>query len=294
MRLDDPPRHLAILGGGYIAAELAEVFAAAGSAVTIVEKEEHLLGPQDATVAERFTELVRSRYDLRLGRELTRVGGRPGALRLTLDDGSTVDGDMLLVAVGRTPNSDRLDLEAGGVATHDDGRVIVDRYQRTSVEGVFALGGHQLAGSPQWSVGRSGSLQGVPGGGVVVGYTRWCLNVMSRHIRRRPGGFYGVATPNVPAAPPEVVHMTSPATAAPSSTGIRRIVAASLIGSTIEWYDNSSGISFCDSSGIELFLRLHQRCRGGGTQLLLCGVPPLLVKSVQVHGVDRGLPLAVT
>ncbi|MER7730067.1 mycothione reductase [Streptomyces erythrochromogenes] len=140
MRLDDPPRRPAILGGGYIAAELAEVFAAAGSAVTIVEKEKHLLGPQDETVAERFTELVRSRYDLRLGRELTRVGGRPGALRLTLDDGSTVDADMLLVAVGRTPNSDRLDLGAGGVATQDDGRVVVDRYQRTSAAGVFALG----------------------------------------------------------------------------------------------------------------------------------------------------------
>lgn len=140
MRIDAPPRRLAILGGGYIAAELAEVFAQTGCAVTLVEKEERLLGPQDETVAERFTELVRSRYDLRLGRELTGVGGRPGALRLSLDDGSTIDADMLLVAVGRTPNSDRLNLGAAGIATHDDGRVRVDRYQRTTAEGVFALG----------------------------------------------------------------------------------------------------------------------------------------------------------
>ncbi len=140
MRIDAPPRHLAILGGGYIAAELADVFSETGSSVTIVEKEEHLLGPQDETVRERFTELVRSRYDLRLGRELTAVGGRPGALRLTLDDGSTVAADMLLVAVGRIPNSDRLDLEAAGIATHDDSRVIVDQHQRTTAEGVFALG----------------------------------------------------------------------------------------------------------------------------------------------------------
>ncbi|MFG2340485.1 mycothione reductase [Streptomyces yangpuensis] len=140
MRLDDPPRRLAILGGGYIAAELAEVFAATGSAVTIVEKEQDLLGPQDETVAQRFTQLVRSRYDLRLGRELTAVGGRPGALRLTLDDGSTAEADMLLVAAGRIPNSDRLNLRAAGIATHDDGRVIVDSHQRTSAEGVFALG----------------------------------------------------------------------------------------------------------------------------------------------------------
>ncbi|MFB6483252.1 mycothione reductase [Streptomyces virginiae] len=140
MRIDAPPRHLAILGGGYIAAELADVFAETGSSVTIVEKEEHLLGEQDETVRERFTDLVRSRYELRLSRELTAVGGRPGALRLTLDDGTTVESDMLLVAVGRLPNSDRLNLRAAGIATHDDGRVIVDRHQRTTAEGVFALG----------------------------------------------------------------------------------------------------------------------------------------------------------
>ncbi|WP_407835366.1 mycothione reductase [Streptomyces sp. DSM 116496] len=140
MRIDAPPRRLAVLGGGYIAAELAEVFAAAGSSVVIVEKEERLLGPQDETVAERFTELVRSRYDLRLGREVTAVSGRPGELLLTLDDGSTIEADMLLVAVGRVPNSDRLHLEAAGIATHDDGRVLVDAHQRTTVEGVFALG----------------------------------------------------------------------------------------------------------------------------------------------------------
>ncbi|MCY0928930.1 FAD-dependent oxidoreductase [Streptomyces sp. H27-H1] len=90
MRIDAPPRRLTILGGGYIAVELAEVFAAAGSSVTVVEKEDRLLGPLDETIAERFTELAASRHDLRLGRELTAVGGRPGALRLTLDDGSTV------------------------------------------------------------------------------------------------------------------------------------------------------------------------------------------------------------
>ncbi|WP_328966831.1 mycothione reductase [Streptomyces sp. NBC_00239] len=143
MRTDAPPRRLAVLGGGYIAAELAEVFAAAGSDVVIVEKEERLLGPVDETVAERFTELARSRYDLRLGREVTgvtAVAGRPGVLRLTLDDASTVEADMLLVAAGRVPNSDRLNLDAAGVDTREDGRIVVDAHQRTTAEGVFALG----------------------------------------------------------------------------------------------------------------------------------------------------------
>lgn len=116
MRIDAPPGRLAVLGGGYIAAELAEVFHATGTEITVVETEPYLLGPQDETVAERFTDLARARYDLRLGRELTAAGGEAGALTLTLDDGSTFEADMLLVAAGRIPNGDRLELGAAASA----------------------------------------------------------------------------------------------------------------------------------------------------------------------------------
>jgi mycothione reductase len=58
---------------------------------------------------------------------------------LTLDDGSTVEADMLLVAMGRQPNGDRMNLTAGGIDTDDDGRIVVDDFCRTSSEGVFAL-----------------------------------------------------------------------------------------------------------------------------------------------------------
>lgn len=61
-------------------------------------------------------------------------------MTLTLDDGSTVEADMLLVAAGRIPNGDRLDLGAAGIRTHDDGRIVVDEHQHTTAEGVFALG----------------------------------------------------------------------------------------------------------------------------------------------------------
>ncbi|MFE4632888.1 FAD-dependent oxidoreductase [Streptomyces sp. NPDC056773] len=108
--------------------------------MAIVEKEERLLSTLDETVSERFTELARSRYDRGLGREVTAVGGRPGALLLTLDDASKVEADMLLVATGRVPNSDRLNLAAAGIDTRDDGRIVVDAHQHTTVEGVFALG----------------------------------------------------------------------------------------------------------------------------------------------------------
>ncbi|TDU86555.1 mycothione reductase [Kribbella voronezhensis] len=140
MRIDTPPRRLAILGGGYIAAELAEVFAAAGSEIVIVEQAGRLLGPQDEAVAAAFTELAGERFELRLGRELKKLEGEPGALRLVLDDGAVVEADSLLVVAGRTPNSDRLDLGKAGIKTYDDGRVVVDEYQRTDADGIYALG----------------------------------------------------------------------------------------------------------------------------------------------------------
>jgi mycothione reductase len=141
MRIDVAPRRLAILGGGYIAAELAHVFSAAGSEITIIEKSDLLLGgPQDEEIRRTFTDLMRARWDLRLGAELKAVDGFPGDLTLTLDDGSTVTADLLLVASGRTPNADRLDARAGGIDTDDHGRVAVDEFCRASVDGVYALG----------------------------------------------------------------------------------------------------------------------------------------------------------
>jgi mycothione reductase len=140
MRRDRPPRRLAVLGGGYVAAELAHVFAAAGADIVMIEMADTLLDEQDETVAREFTARAAKLYDLRLGREATRVSGEPGALRIGLDDGATVEADTLLVAVGRVPNGDLMDLEAAGVDVDDAGRVVVDAHQRTTAEGVWALG----------------------------------------------------------------------------------------------------------------------------------------------------------
>lgn len=140
MRVDAPPRRLAVLGGGYIAAELAHVFHSAGSEIVMIEMADHLLGPQDESVTERFTEIAGKVYELHLGAALDRLEGEPGALRLVLDDGAVVEADTLLVVAGRTPNGDDLDVSAGGIETHDDGRVAVDDAGRTNVAGVWALG----------------------------------------------------------------------------------------------------------------------------------------------------------
>lgn len=141
MRIDEPPRRLAVLGGGYIAAELAHVFSAAGSEITIIEKSDLLLGgPQDNEIRTLFTALMRDRFDIRCGSEVTEISGAPNDLKLTLDDGQSVRADLLLVATGRTPNTDRLDVDAGGIDVDDKGLITVDDYGRTSADGVFALG----------------------------------------------------------------------------------------------------------------------------------------------------------
>jgi mycothione reductase len=147
MRVDALPEHVVILGSGYIGVEFAHVFSALGARVTIVGRSS-MLRHQDETICERFTEIVHRRWDVRLGHEVTRVHGRRDDIALELSDGTAVRGDLLLVATGRRPNSDRLDLEQTGVATHPDGRIVVDEEQRTGVDGIFAMGDvssvHQL------------------------------------------------------------------------------------------------------------------------------------------------------
>lgn len=139
MRIDAVPEHLVILGSGYIGVEFAHVFSALGARVTVIGRSS-ILRHQDETVCDRFTDVAYRRWDVRLGHDVTGARGGHGDIELDLADGSAVRGDLLLVATGRRPNSDLLDLEHTGVATHPDGRVVVDDQQRTGVEGIFALG----------------------------------------------------------------------------------------------------------------------------------------------------------
>jgi mycothione reductase len=139
MRIDAVPERVLILGGGYISAEFAHVFSAFGAEVTIVCRST-LLRDGDEDISARFTDVVRGRWDLHLGTKVTSAAEDDGEIRLHLTDGSTVVGDLLLVATGRVPNGDRLNLGAGGVKAHADGRIAVDEFQRTSAPGVWSLG----------------------------------------------------------------------------------------------------------------------------------------------------------
>ena len=152
MRIERLPGRLAIIGGGFVAAEFAHVFSSYGVDVTMIARSQQLLRQEDADIAERFTEIAKAKYDVRLNHETIRVSRREeGSIQLRMlhpDGADELVVDELLVAVGRTPNSDVLDLEATGVEVHEDGRVVVDEYQQTTVDGIYALGDvttpHQL------------------------------------------------------------------------------------------------------------------------------------------------------
>ncbi|MDR7329581.1 mycothione reductase [Corynebacterium guangdongense] len=139
MRLAKQPESIVIVGGGYIAMEFAHVFEALGTKVTVVNRSP-LMRTLDPDLSVRFNELVSERFDARIGHLVTGATGDANGVRLTLDDGTVVEAETLLVATGRIPNGDQMNLEAAGIETHGDGRIRVDEYGRTSVEGVWALG----------------------------------------------------------------------------------------------------------------------------------------------------------
>ncbi|HEX3650573.1 MAG TPA: FAD-dependent oxidoreductase, partial [Pseudonocardiaceae bacterium] len=143
MRLDTLPRRLVIIGGGYISAEFAHVMSAFGVEVTIVCRSGAMLRGEDEAISTRFTELASRRWDVRLDSKATLVERAGDEVRLHIEGpqgAEIVSGDALLVATGRRPNTDLLDVAATGVATDADGYVIVDEYQRTNVPGIYALG----------------------------------------------------------------------------------------------------------------------------------------------------------
>ncbi|NJC22063.1 mycothione reductase [Arthrobacter pigmenti] len=150
MRLTEQPRRMLIIGGGYIAAEFAHIFSSLGTDVTLAVRSEFMLRSLDDTVSEQFTESARAQWKLLTGHQVSRVSSN-GDGSVTADlagpDGTAlqVEADVVLVATGRKPNSDRTGAAEVGFDLAEDGRVEVDVFQRVlrrgqPVEGVWALG----------------------------------------------------------------------------------------------------------------------------------------------------------
>jgi pyruvate/2-oxoglutarate dehydrogenase complex dihydrolipoamide dehydrogenase (E3) component len=154
MELDIVPEHLLVLGGGYIGLEFGQMFRRFGSRVTIVQRGERLLGREDADVADAVADILRQDgIEVLLKTDALRVApGAGGAIELSVrtpQGERTLSGSHLLVAVGRTPNTDRLNLAAAGVATDKGGFITVNQRLETNVPGIYALG--DIKGGPAFT-----------------------------------------------------------------------------------------------------------------------------------------------
>ena len=145
MELDEVPEHLLVLGGGYVGLEFAQMFRRFGSEVTIVQRGEQLLAREDEDVAEAVAEILREDgIEVLLETEVLRAGQNgDDEIQLTVqtpEGERTLSGSHLLVAIGRPPNTDSLDLDAAGVQADERGFVEVNERLETNVPGVYALG----------------------------------------------------------------------------------------------------------------------------------------------------------
>ena len=140
--LTAPPETVAIIGGGYIGVELASVLQALGSRVSLFVRQPRLLAAFDGEITAHLAESFRQEgIDLQLGRTVTGLRGADGAVRVETDDGQSHGPfAQVLFATGRAPNTQGLNLDAAGIDIDKRGHVVVDEWQATSREGVYAVG----------------------------------------------------------------------------------------------------------------------------------------------------------
>jgi len=136
------PRHLVVVGGGYIGCEMASIFHGLGAQVTLLYRGEQILRGFDDEVRDfAAAELRKAGIDLRVRTEVTRIEAAPDGMRhLTLNDGGVLQADVVLYAVGRRPNVAGLGLEAVGLRLTASGAIAVDEHFATAVPGLYALG----------------------------------------------------------------------------------------------------------------------------------------------------------
>ena len=143
LRLPEQPRRLAIVGGGYIAAELAHFFGSLGTEITIIHRRPLMLREEDQQVSQRFTEVYERKFNMLLSAQVSRVSRNGDGLTLDVSvDGrmEEVAADAVLFATGRVPNTDLLEVANTGVEVDDKGFVKTDEFLETAVLGIWALG----------------------------------------------------------------------------------------------------------------------------------------------------------
>jgi dihydrolipoamide dehydrogenase len=164
LRLKRQPAALTIIGGGYICCELAHFFGSLGTKINIIQLRDKLLPDEDEDISQRLTDVFVKKYDVHLGYVAESVSKDKNNDGHVLNNSTsnagiatteiytvtaknkesnktiTIESDELLIAVGRIPNSDILDLDKTGVKLDDMGYIVTDEYLQTNIEGIYSLG----------------------------------------------------------------------------------------------------------------------------------------------------------
>jgi glutathione reductase (NADPH) len=139
--LEELPKRVLVYGGGYIAVEFAGIFNGLGAAVTQIYRGPQILrGFDDDVRATLAAEMTKKGVEIIVETTIERVEKTDTGLELRLSDGARVEGDLLLAATGRKPNTENLGLDAAGVELDGKGAVVVDDHSRTGQANIYAVG----------------------------------------------------------------------------------------------------------------------------------------------------------
>jgi dihydrolipoamide dehydrogenase len=167
LEMPDIPQRLLVIGGGIIGLEMAAVYDALGSKVTVVELLDSLLAGVDPDLVKPLRKRIEARYEaIHLGTKVEQVEAADDGVKATFSNGSTETFDRVLVAVGRRPNGAGLGLETAGVTVDDSGFVPVDDQMRTNVAHIYAIG--DIVGEPM--LAHKSAHQGKVAAEVIAGH----------------------------------------------------------------------------------------------------------------------------
>ena len=146
LRLTKQPKSLTVIGGGYIAAELAHFYGALGTKINIIQRRDALIPNEDREISEKFTKIFSRKYNVFLNYDAIKVSKKGNGIATTIKNNSAknkiknIVSEKLLVAAGRIPNTDILDVAKTGVKADKTGYVKVNGYMETTAKNIWALG----------------------------------------------------------------------------------------------------------------------------------------------------------
>ncbi|MBN8808638.1 MAG: dihydrolipoyl dehydrogenase [Sphingomonas sp.] len=146
LELPQVPGHMVVIGGGVIGLELGSVWRRLGAKVTVVEFLDQILPGFDGEIRKESNKILKKQgLEFKLGTKVTSVAAKGDGATLTVEpaaggEASTIDADVVLVSIGRKPNTDGLALDAAGLSTNQRGQIEIDHDFRTSVPGIWAIG----------------------------------------------------------------------------------------------------------------------------------------------------------